>query len=347
MAAGSRETGTSVGESPGVRAAFDLLREELSEEEQAVRSGLAGAAVDQLDAIAARVKALHEIKQKLDALQTAYSALTVGRPPLEPPSGSPIRRRRLGASGQQQVSRSISQLTSTEIHNCPAAGGKPVLVAFPDRTGEPVRNWNDLPVAVCAWLSRRKGVPVPFAGRSRSRQWFVNVEPVHSDGSPFDRVARRFVRTDRQEFWIDTHRSAGDLLRCLEQLITACGESPAGVEVTYRPGRRTSRQQAESPAPQRAPNGPAHGPEAYSEAILATLREHPAGLPVRELLSCIEAQVKEWLNESDRSWMPNHQKQRWAYVTAWSLTELKRRGLVDNPKRGFWTLAGTRPKDGR
>lgn len=36
--------------------------------------------------------------------------------------------------------------------------------------------------------------------------------------------------------------------------------------------------------------------------------------------------------------MPNHKKMRWQYVSQWSLTELKRQGRIDNPKRGLWVL---------
>lgn len=208
-----------------VATAFDLLLQELADEVRAVRAQLAGAPVEELEARTARVKALSELKDQVESLRTRYSKLMEPPPP---PDG---------------VTCSLGRLASGNTRNCPATRGKPLHISFPDGTSEAVTQWKDLAVAVCTWLGRRRQVPIPFAGRERSRLYFINREPVHANGMEFARSGRRNVRTERQEFWIDTHRSASDLLRCLTHLITACNESPDRFEVTYRPGRQRGRRQ--------------------------------------------------------------------------------------------------------
>lgn len=342
-------------------------------ERAAVQAELANAVgLESFDALTARARGLFELESQVERARAAYVALPGSPPESRVRTGGAIASelmelllRRL--SGQEapngapeptaqpprpperhrgrELRRSLADLVLGPAGPAVVKGGKPLAVQFPDGTREDVRYWNDVPVAVSSWLSRKRGIPVPFAGRNRSRLWFVNAEPTHADGSPFREDGRRQVRTERQAFWIDTCRSATDILGCVERLVSACGESPRGFQIAYRPAGATAGPQSQPAvaAPPklsrpRLPDGPAHRADSFTEAILAVLGEEPEGLSLEDLWTLLEPHVAPWLNASDRSWMPTHGKPRWQYATQWALTRLKEQGRVDNPQRGWWVL---------
>lgn len=88
----------------------------------------------------------------------------------------------------------------------------------------------------------------------------------------------------------------------------------------------------------RLPEGPAHQPSAYYDAVLSELAKHSGAITLANLQNAMEPVVTPWLNESDHGWLPNHKKKRWRYVVQWSLTQLKEQGKVENPRRGYWKL---------
>jgi hypothetical protein len=129
---------------------------------------------------------------------------------------------------------SLAALAAEPLRTARVIGTRPTAVILPDGVELPVNRWNVAAVAVVEWLGARKTLCVPFAGRARSRQWFLNRTPFHSDGAPFDAGGRRRIQYGAQEVWVDTHRSAPDLIRCLARLLEACGQAAGSVRVRFR-----------------------------------------------------------------------------------------------------------------
>lgn len=342
----------SNGCNPGeVQAAIDLLREALIAERSCTQAAAAHATeIKSFETITVRVRALFELERQVQSLQAAYAALSLDQPPVNMRVRASDARL---APSQPPVSQSLgverrgtlAELALLNVRTSEVTGSKPTHVRFPDETSEEVLSWKDLTGAVVTWLSNRYELPLPFAGRRGGTKWFVNSEPRHADGGAFDHVGRRRIPAGRGDLWVDTRRSAGELLRCLERLVIACGQSPGAFEVTYRQ-RHVAQESQKTVARSRAnADAPAHGPETYAEPILAALRENPAGLALRDLWAQLEPRVADWMNAADRVWMPKHSKARWQYASQWSLTILKHQGLVGNPKRGFWVLVpSTQPR---
>jgi len=213
------------GESEVVEA-FELLLTAIAEERRRIQA-VSAAARDResFDSSVARVNALFELEKNAQALQAAYagSAVTLSPSPspgpaeavTHPPDQRPASARR---SRKTELRHTLAELADGQTANSRATGGKPTLVHFPDGSSAEVRHWNDVPVRVAEWLSIRRGIPIPFAGRTYSKQWFIHSEPCHPDGTPFELAARRHVRTTRQEFWLDTHRNARDLLETVPRI---------------------------------------------------------------------------------------------------------------------------------
>jgi hypothetical protein len=76
-----------------------------------------------------------------------------------------------------------------------------------------------------------------------SKKCFFNTVPSHADGSKFASDGCIQLKAGNQVRWVDTHRSAWDLIRCLTYLIRHLGETPDRFVVRFLPREARSRAQ--------------------------------------------------------------------------------------------------------
>jgi hypothetical protein len=229
-----------------ISSAFDLLLEELRQESariaQEYAPSLQSRSLERVREVHAQVEALLKLEDGVRSLRSEWEAANGHRTP--PPSAAEAAKPLATASpvaiedspDASTPTIRLDEIVSEKVGATSIKGTRPVAVIFPDGGEVEVHHWNQVAVEVVNWLDRQKAVPLPFAGRSRSRRWFLNSVPEHSDGKSFDVGATRRAGTPRRPICVDTMRSAGDLAHCLSRLAEACGVPARTITFRYRPG---------------------------------------------------------------------------------------------------------------
>jgi len=229
-----------------VESALDLVLETLEAERlwigEQLKAGAGSSNATGVAALAERLGAIVTLEQEVRSLREQYLGFPGHAPPAattRPPNSA--RSPSPGKTGADRV-RSVAEIASEEQQDSCVKGGKPRKLVLPGGEEHSLRNWCDVPVVVIRWLAQSHPVPLPFRGRVGGRQWLINSEPRHSDGKPFNQQGvRKVTGVGGQVYWIDTHRSAWDLVRGVALLLEACGVQGADVLVRFTPSRRTGR----------------------------------------------------------------------------------------------------------
>jgi predicted type IV restriction endonuclease len=111
------------------------------------------------------------------------------------------------------------------------AGTRPAEVFFPDGSGATVQSWRGVAIQVVKWLAEHGKLPeLPFESFQRGK-WFLAKEDVHKDGRKM--TAPAHVDTGRVSVYVETYHSADNIVRHLESLCKAVGESTDGFRVKF------------------------------------------------------------------------------------------------------------------
>ena len=112
----------------------------------------------------------------------------------------------------------------------PQKGSRPAAVQFPDNSVISVKSWKELLVEVARWLITNNHLTpshCPIRKTSRSKKYVVHTEPVHEDGTSFDRrdpVESLYVhRSGGAEYDADVYRG----------VIESVGQDPAQFKVRF------------------------------------------------------------------------------------------------------------------
>ena len=112
------------------------------------------------------------------------------------------------------------------------AGTQPAEVFFPDGSNADVRYWRDIAEQVVRWFAERDRLPaLPFEGFQRGKRSFLAAEPVHKSGEKM--TAPAHVDTGRVSVYVETNHNADNIVRHLESLCQAVGESTDGFRVKF------------------------------------------------------------------------------------------------------------------
>lgn len=109
---------------------------------------------------------------------------------------------------------------------------KPAKVTFPDRTSAEIGHWAFLATELVKWFAERNRLPsIPFRGLGPGgKNWFLNYRSVHENEKPMK--APKEVPFGERTIYVDTNRSAANMVECLYNLCNAVGEPPEGFVVT-------------------------------------------------------------------------------------------------------------------
>jgi len=110
----------------------------------------------------------------------------------------------------------------------------PMAVIFPDETETAVNkgNWRDVTTAVLTWVLNHHQMPeLPFRNGTpgHSDKYFLNFEPIHPDGTPWD--AQRLIEVGGKNVYIYVHSSAYGLCRRMLDVVEAVGEDPSLIHI--------------------------------------------------------------------------------------------------------------------
>jgi hypothetical protein len=114
-----------------------------------------------------------------------------------------------------------------------ATGKKPQLVILPDDTTDRVSDWIDVVEKTVLWVAQRQSIPLPFQGRTRGKLYYLNSSPDHQSSR-----MRKYqeIKTAHQTMYLDTWRSAEDLLKCLCKLCQALAVNVSEIKIQLRSG---------------------------------------------------------------------------------------------------------------
>jgi hypothetical protein len=115
-------------------------------------------------------------------------------------------------------------------------GRKPLRVEGPDGFTVLVSEWKHVcEVVVKYLLTRHEKLPVPFRVNNARSRLLLNSEAVDANGKPFGRNSAVEIQDEKQTFYIDTKRDAGDTIRSLTSLVLEVGDDPASFFVVTKP----------------------------------------------------------------------------------------------------------------
>jgi hypothetical protein len=112
---------------------------------------------------------------------------------------------------------------------------QPIRVTFPDGSALDVQTWRDVAAELVCWLGKVHHLPpMPFRGGHRGRLYFLNSSPEHSNGPMRADGATKTIRCGDQTIYMDTHRSARNLIGRLCDVCRAVGIEPNLITVATR-----------------------------------------------------------------------------------------------------------------
>ena len=97
----------------------------------------------------------------------------------------------------------------------------PEQVTFPDNRAVEVGTWREVAIEIVKYLAERSRLPLPFRISEWCTKWFLNTEPVHKNGN--EMKSYDAIQAGGQMFYLDTHRSSLEFVKCLFALCKAAG----------------------------------------------------------------------------------------------------------------------------
>lgn len=162
-------------------------------------------------------------------VEAALASIVGVGPPLEPGPPDEPEKPEFKPPVTLSESMTLSQLAENKRE---LSHSKPTAVRLPSNEETAVGDWRDLAEVVVSWaLSQVEEPKLPYTG-TRGRNYFLNREPMHSNGKPMK--ANRCLNHPSGPIYIDVHQSAASFVTRISALCTDMGLDPTSIVVQLR-----------------------------------------------------------------------------------------------------------------